>query len=316
MPKTHSIVTITMNPALDLACTVENFSIGAVNRVSRAQTDAGGKGVNIAKLLRQFHVPVVATGFLGDVNPHLFELLFREQNITDAFVRVPGETRTDIKVLDPTTQTTTDINFPGLNPTQNHIDRLFKMVETLAQNASTVAIAGSIPAGLSPHIVAELVSMLRTCGVRTVVDTSGPAFLHAVKAIPSLIKPNAFELSEYLGRPVNTPLEIVTEARGLVATGIETVVVSLGEDGALFINEQEALWAKPPRVDVVSTVGAGDAMVSGLCAGIALGKSLAESARLATSLSAAVVTQPGPSLSNLDLAASFESQVTVQSLDF
>ncbi len=316
MPQTRPIITVTMNPALDLACTVDHFTLGAVNRVSQVQTDAGGKGVNIAKLLRQFDLPVVATGFLGNANARLFEELFQEQSITDAFVRVPGETRTDIKVLDPTTQSTTDINFPGLNPTPEHIAQLFSIVEHLADSAAMVAIAGSLPKGLSPQIVADLVTRLHAHQVRTIVDTSGPALTHALQAVPSIIKPNTLELSEYLGRTVTTTKDIVTQARTLIATGIETVVVSQGEQGAIFVEKDEALMATPPKVNVVSTVGAGDAMVSGICAGKVLGESLSACAKRATALSAAVVTQASPSLSNIDVARSLESHVIIEPIDF
>lgn len=316
MSQEKNIVTVTMNPAVDLACTVPNFTAGEVNRVTRFRHDPGGKGVNIAKLLRQFGLPVTATGFLGADNPRIFEQLFHEKEIVDAFVRVPGETRTDIKVLDPEALTTTDINFPGVNPTPEHLAALQALVGRLSVDAGIVVIAGSVPASLSRDVVAELVATVRSNGARAVVDTSGPPLSPAIRAVPALIKPNAFELGEHLGRSLRNTEEIVAEARALLRTGIETVVVSLGAGGAVFVEGDEVLLARPPHVEVVSTVGAGDAMVASLCAGLARGMSLEARARLATAVSAAVVAQPGPDLSNLDAVRALEAQVVIEPLKY
>lgn len=315
MEKRNRIVTITLNPAIDLACTVAGFSVGQVNRVSQSRTDAGGKGVNIARLLRQFELPVTATGFLGEDNPHLFEKLFREKRIDDAFVRVPGETRIGIKILDPASHTTTDLNLPGLSPQQPHVEQLLKTIERQASTAAIVIIAGSIPAGLPPEFVAELVTVSKQQGARTFVDTSGPALRHAIDARPSLVKPNIDELAEYVGRPLEVG-EAIPEARKLVAAGIETVVISLGAEGALFVSNTGYVQTRPPKIEAVSTVGAGDAMVGSLAAGLLQGLTLVERARLATAVSAAVVTHAGPGLSSLDEISEIESQVLVTERKF
>ena len=310
MSKTANIVTITLNPAIDLACTVPEFAIGQVNRVATSRTDAGGKGVNIARLLRLFDLPVTATGFLGADNPHLFEKLFRNRGIDDAFIRVPGETRIGIKVLDLASHSTTDLNLPGLSPQRQHVDQLLLEVERLAKTAAIVIIAGSIPAGLNTDIIAELIAICKQKGAKVYVDTSGPALQCAIDARPSLVKPNIDELAEYVGRPLQLD-EAIVEARTLVSAGIETVVVSLGADGALFVNKSGYIKAQPPKVEAVSTVGAGDAMVGSLAAGLLKGLSLAERAKLATAVSAAVVTHAGPGLRSLDEIETIEPQVLV-----
>lgn len=306
-----TLVTVTPNPAIDLACTVPRFTAGEVNRVEAYRQDPGGKGVNIARLLRQFDLPVAATGFLGADNPHIFEKFFLEQDIRDEFVRVPGETRIGVKVLDPEARTTTDINFPGLAPDARHCAVLVNTVEELARQAFAVVIAGSLPADLSPFLFEELVRVVKKTDAKAVVDTSGPALLHAINAAPWLIKPNAEELGAYVGRPLADVADIVGEARKLLDRGIHTVAVSLGARGAVFVEGREALLSRPPKVEPASTVGAGDAMVGCLVAGLARGLPLQERVRLATAVSAAVVTQQGPSLPSLSAADRLEDQVEI-----
>ena len=313
---TQKILTVTLNPAVDLACTVPGFTAGGVNRVSEYRTDPGGKGVNIARLARLLGVPVMVTGFLGVGNQHIFQNMFRELGIEDEFVRVPGETRIGVKVLDPDAQSTTDINFPGLIPQEAHVTELVDTVGRMAAEAAIVVIAGSVPANLAPEIVGTLVETAKTKGAKVAVDTSGPALGQAIKCKPWLIKPNVEELSEFLGKNLAGKREIAAEAGRLVESGIDTVIVSQGAQGALIVTGEQALQARPPRVEVVSTVGAGDAMVCGMVSGMALGLTLEERIRLAMALSAATVTYPGPSLPDLSKAKSFQKTIEIDPFIF
>ena len=312
--KPAHVVTVTMNPAIDLACSVPNFAAGKVNRVVEHRTDAAGKGVNIAGLLRKFGLPVTVTGFLGRDNARIFELAFSAKGLADEFVRVPGETRTGIKVLDPETRSTTDINFPGLAPSAEHLDELMQTVERLSRQADIVVIAGSLPGGVPPDAVAGMVSMVKAQGAKAVVDTSGPALASAIKAAPWLIKPNDEELAELTGRPLPGLGDLAEEARRLNKAGIATVAVSLGARGAIFVAGGRELLSRPPEIQAVSTVGAGDAMIGGLVAGMALDLPLEERVRLATALSAATVAQAGPSLEDLAYADELKPGVEILNL--
>jgi len=314
MTTRQGVVTVTLNPAIDLTCSIPEFKTAAVNRVTSSRTDAGGKGVNIARLMRLFELPVAATGFLGLDNPYIFEKLFRERGISDHFIRIPGETRTGIKILDAAAHTTTDINFPGLAPTAEQFRQLQNRLKDNAGTAEIVIIAGSIPSNLPPQSIGDLVETARDTGARVFVDTSGPALNYAIDARPSLIKPNQDELAEYLGRPLKGLEDILEEARNLIRQGIDTIIVSLGSQGALFVCEETALLTTPPRIEPVSTVGAGDAMIGSFAAGLLQGASFSDSARLATAVSAAVVTLPGPGLDSLATANQFKEQVKIKQL--
>lgn len=318
MKNSRRIVTVTMNPAVDLTCTVPGFIKGEVNRVAEHRFDPAGKGVNIGRLLRMFDLPVSVTGFLGADNSVIFEQMFQSQGLRDEFIRVSGETRLGVKVLDPDGRSTTDINFPGLSPTPEQQQELMNLVGRLAVDAFAVVLGGSLPRGVAPEFMANLVSVVREQGARAVVDTSGPALNRAIDEGPWLIKPNDEELAEYTGRSVqkdDSLQSLVAEARRLNRSGVHTVVVSLGARGAVFVESDQAVLSRPPKVDVVSTVGAGDAMVGGLVAGMVLDMSLNERARLATALSAAVVKQVMPGLAGMATAESLRPHVEIEKIN-
>ncbi|HMQ56886.1 MAG TPA: 1-phosphofructokinase [Anaerolineae bacterium] len=309
------IATVTLNPAIDRTVSIPNFKAGAVNRVEREQSDAGGKGVNVASVLADYGLAVAVTGFLGEENTLIFERLFAQKKIEDRFVRIAGRTRTGIKIIDEITQETTDLNFPGQAPTSDNVAQLFQIVEELTADCQWFVLAGSLPAGVSPEIYGELVTLIKSKGRAVALDTSGPALHQALPAGPSLIKPNNFELQEYVGRPLESQAAIIFAAQALLAEGIETVVVSMGAQGAIFVAADEIVSAKPPQVVVKSTVGAGDAMVSGTVAGKAQGLSLAECARLGTAFSVSAISQVGSGLPSPEMVEQFKQQVVIHQLN-
>lgn len=282
------IFTVTLNPAVDRTVRIPRFATGQVNRVESESVRAGGKGINVATLLADYGFAVGALGFLGHDNAALFTEHFARHHVTDLCVRLPGHTRTGIKVTDPIQGGTTDINFPGLTPTSDALERL--RAQLADQPMSWCVLAGSLPPGVSVGIYRELMTMLKKRGVRAVLDTSGEALREALKAAPEIIKPNVHELSALVGSDLNNESEIVSAARELITGGVRLVVVSRGEAGACFVTADEVVLATPPAIEVTSTVGAGDAMVAGIVAGQSQGLPLSECARLATAFSVYALT--------------------------
>lgn len=313
--QTQRIATVTLNPAIDQTVSIPNFQAGQVNRVKDAQSDPGGKGVNVASFLADFGMDVSVSGFLGEENTHLFERLFAEKGIKDRFVRIPGSTRIGIKIIDEVNQQTTDVNFPGLTPRLQDIEALFGRVDELAKACEWFVLSGSIPAGVPADIYQRLVVGIKTKGNLVALDTSGEGLQQALSVKPDLVKPNVYELEEVMERSLNSP-ELIEQAAGeLNRQGIETVVVSMGEKGAVFVQSGETVLAKPPQVVVKSTVGAGDAMIAGMVAGLMQGKSLADCARLATAFSISAITRVGSGLPALKTIQSTMKQVTIKSLN-
>jgi len=304
-------VTVTANPAVDQTVWVPGFRAGEVNRAEREERSPGGKGINVAAFLAAYGIPTLATGFLGRANAGLFEVFLDEAGIRRRFVPVAGETRTGIKIVDGSGGTT-DINFPGFALGAEELRALEVAVAETAGPGRWVILAGSLPPGAPADTYRRLAELAAAAGARVALDTSGTALAEALRAAPALVKPNRAELEELTGRSLEGREALAAAARELAGRGIETVVVSLGEDGALFVRGDEAVFATPPPVEVVSTVGAGDAMVAGAVAGSLRGLSLEETARLATAFSAVTIARVGPRLDRAAVDETVKAVATEQ----
>lgn len=274
------VVTVTLNPAIDQSVFVDELRPGAVHRVTRSQRQAGGKGVNVATMLALGGCRVTVTGFLGADNVSLFESHFERHGMEDRFVRIPGETRVGIKILD-TVAGTTDLNFPGADPDGAALDELRDRLKQLCRKGTWFVFAGSLPLAADvPHFI-ELVNELRAAGALVAVDSSGAALSAAIEAGVDLIKPNEQELAEALQLPDARLETVMAAVEGLSAQGMRHVILSMGKDGALFESGGQRLRAYAPELEVVSTVGAGDALLAGYLEGLMRGLDLEGRVRLA-----------------------------------
>ena len=290
------VVTVTANPALDQTVWVPGFRAGEVNRAVRDETSPGGKGVNVAAFLAGFGVNVAATGFLGRANAGFFEEFLAGRGIAPCFIPVDGVTRTGIKIVDDDGGTTTDVNFPGFAVSGAELSALEEVVGRLAAPGRWLVLAGSLPREAPAATYRRLAEIVHAAGGWVAVDTSGPALAEALAAGPDLVKPNRVELEELGGRALPDLASLRAAAGDLAAGGVETVVVSLGSEGALFVRGGEAVFARPPAVRVASTVGAGDAMVAGTIVGLRRRLPLDGVAAVATACSAVAIARVGPHL--------------------
>ena len=307
------IVTVTLNASIDQTVSIPNFTPGEVNRVAREQSDAGGKGVNVASFLANFGYAIAVTGVLGTDNQELFLRLFAEKTLIDRFVRVPGHTRVNIKVVDDARHQVTDINFRGVTVQAQNIDEVLARIDVLAEEGAGVfVLSGSLPAGVAPTVYRDITTRLKARRRMVVLDTSGEALARAIEAAPDMIKPNIDELAELVGHPLDGEPAIVAAARHLRERGIEWVVVSMGGRGAIFVTADAAVHAAPPRVPIKSTVGAGDAMVAGIVHATLQNRGVEECARLATAFSLGALGEIGPRLPARDVIEAFTHQVTTR----
>ncbi|HVB61038.1 MAG TPA: 1-phosphofructokinase [Ktedonobacteraceae bacterium] len=306
------IATITLNPAIDQTVRVDSFQTNTVNRGQSMQFHAGGKGVNVASFLADSGYSVAVSGFLGQDNAAIFEQFFASKHIDDHFVRLPGQTRTGVKIVDEANGQTTDINMPGLAPSPEAIDKLFHAIELLAADCDWFVMAGALPPDMPVSVYATIITRLKQQGKLTVLDASGEALQQGILAGPTIAKPNIDELQHLVGYPLTNQAEVEQAALQLLDNGSRLVVVSMGEKGALFVDQDAALLAIPPTVHVKSTVGAGDAMVAGLIAGQVQGLSLSACARLATAFALGRITQVGSQLPPPATLQMYFDQVAVQ----
>jgi 1-phosphofructokinase len=286
------ILTLTLNPALDLAIRVGSIRLGEVNRTESTRIDAAGKGINVARVLAGLGHDVTVSGLLGTDNETLFVRTFTELGLHDAFIRVPGETRINAK-LSETGGRVTDLNGPGPMIPAHALDALTERLESLLSGLEAVVISGSLPPNVTPAKLASLVFVARARRVPVWLDTSGAALVAGLGARPSGVKPNEKELADWAGHPLDTSEARLQAALRLNSEGVEDVIVSAGAEGVIWAQRGDALMAESPRVSVVSTVGAGDTLLAGMLHGVLSGWPREQGLRFATALAAESVRHIG-----------------------
>jgi len=286
------ILTLTLNPALDITIGLDTLRPGQVNRSQAQHSHAAGKGLNVAQVLADLGHSVTVGGFLGCDNLQPFEALIEWRGFADCFVRVPGETRSNIKLVEADGRVT-DINGPGPEVDEAARSALQRLLQQLAPGHDAVVVAGSLPRGVSADWFRQLLEQLKAQGLKVALDSSGEALRAGLQSAPWLVKPNTEELGEVLGLAVDNLAQQRAAAERLLASGVEHVVVSAGEQGVSWFTRDLAVHASPPKVRVASTVGAGDSLVAGMVHGLLLGEAPAQTLTRATAIAAQAVTQVG-----------------------
>ncbi|MEV8532832.1 1-phosphofructokinase [Streptomyces sp. NPDC051211] len=286
------ILTVTPNPSLDRTYEVPSLDRGEVLRATGDRVDPGGKGVNVSRAVAAAGVRTTAVLPLGGAPGILIAELLTAQGVDVTAVSISGQTRSNISLAEPD-GTLTKINAPGPELTPEESLLLLDTVRTHSGAADWIACCGSLPRGLPPEWYADLVARAHDAGARIALDTSGPALLSALPARPDVIKPNAEELAEAVGRPLATLGDVVKAAEELRALGAGAVLASLGADGQLLVEESGTYYGTAEAGAVRSNVGAGDASLAGFL--IAGG---AGPAALASALAhgAAAVRLPGSAM--------------------
>ena len=259
------IYTVTFNPAIDYVVELVSFNIGEINRTTREYMNLGGKGVNVSRVLTNLEVPNVALGFVaGFTGDALRNGLERMGVKTDFISLEEGNTRINVNIKGVEE---TDINARGPEIPNSAIDELFKKLDNL-QSGDTLVLAGSIPTSLPNDMYERIMERLYGKGIRFVVDATRDLLVKSLKYEPFLIKPNNHELGEIFGLELTTDNEIVYYARELKKQGAKNVLISMAGDGAILVDENDvAHKIGTPKGKVKNSVGAGDSMVAGFCAG-------------------------------------------------
>ena len=307
------ILTLTLNPALDLTVQLPRLEPGQVNRSDEMHTHAAGKGVNVAQVLADLGHQLTVSGFLGADNPQAFETLFARRGFVDAFIRVPGETRSNLKLAESDGRIT-DVNGPGPLVSVAAQQALLDRLDEIAPDHDAVVVAGSLPQGVSPAWLQALIERLKNLGLKVALDTSGEALRAALKAGPWLIKPNAEELAEVFDSQMVSVAAQAAVASRLHAQGIEHVVISDGAQGVNWFSVGSAMHATPPKVSVASTVGAGDSLLAGMLHGLLSADTPEQTLRTATAIAAMAVTQIGFGIGDTAQLAQLEQGVRVRPL--
>lgn len=303
------IKTLTLNPALDKTIIVESFRLNQLNRIKKVHKDAGGKGINVSKMLKNLGQPSRAAGFLGGAAGDYIKSEVEKMGIKTEFVETAEETRTNTKMVDPVNNTFTDLNEAGAFIAKENITELKEKIFKDLKKDDILVLAGSIPAGVEDDIYYELIKIAAKKGVKTILDADGPLFRAGMKAAPTLIKPNEHELSLHFKEEFKDLKTMIRKAESLLDSGIEMIMLSLGKEGAVFITAAEKYKIEPLKLDVKSTVGAGDAMVAGLAYGLENKLSLEEMLKTAAACSSATLTREGTEMGSREDVARLKKAV-------
>ncbi len=287
------IVTVTMNPAIDKTIEIDRLQVGGLNRIRRVEYDAGGKGINVSKTIRELGGESIATGFLGGDGGRSIARVLEERGIEADFVWVEGQTRTNTKVFEESGEVT-ELNEPGPSVSDASMRELLDKLEGYAAEGTLFVLSGSVPAGVDKGIYGSIIERVHARGAQVLLDADGELFRLALSAGPDMIKPNRAELEELAGLDYRaSEQELLELARGLRRKGIGSVVISMGRSGALFVDEEGEVKSPALSVKAHSTVGAGDAMVAAMAYAWQKGIKGEARIRLCIAASAGAVTTQG-----------------------
>jgi len=291
------IYTVTLNPALDRTITIEKIHYDDANRIEKESKYAGGKGIDVSRVLTHLSTPNRALGFLGGYTGMELEGMLLQEGIYCDFTQIASETRTNI-VLDISKnnkQILFSASGAAINPAE--LTEFFRKLENL-HDATYVIFSGSLPPELSPIIYARSIEVVKAKGAVAVLDTDGDNLRTGITAKPDIIKPNIHELSRLVGRKLSHQSTIVKAAMEIHQQGIAIVLISMGAKGILLVTEDHKYLATAPHVKVANTIGAGDSAVAGFIHGQVKGLSFSESLRYAVAAGTATTLQPGTALAN------------------
>jgi 1-phosphofructokinase family hexose kinase len=275
------LLIVTPNPALDRTMLFRGLRLGAVQRTDEVLVAAGGKGLNVARAALALGQPALVCAPLGGLAGDQVALLAAREGIAGRWTRHgAGETRTCILLVDPEADDATALNEAGPSLAEADWAAFSADVLAAAPGAALCLVSGSLPRGVEPARLGELVAAVGALGVRVLVDTSGPALEAALAARPWGLKVNGAELGAALGRPVEDSAGAAAALGELHARGLALAAVSLGALGAVASDGAGRWWARPPRERVVSSVGSGDSLLAGLATGLVRGMALPEALRL------------------------------------
>lgn len=253
------IYTVTLNPSIDFIVRLDHLELGSVNRMTSDDKFAGGKGINVSRILQRLDVDNTATGFIGGFTGRFVENGLIVEGIKTNFVQVSEDTRINVKIK---AGEETEINGAGPKISDEKLEELKAILAGLSSE-DTVVFAGSAPSSLGNQVYNTLIPIAKKAGAEVVCDFEGQTLLDSLNYQPLLVKPNNHELADIFDVELNGLEDIEKYAREILAKGAKNVIISMAGDGALLVTPEAAYFAKPIKGTVKNSVGAGDSMVAG-----------------------------------------------------
>lgn len=256
-------ITITLNPAIDTMIFVDKLNSQQHTNLIKKQKVAGGKGINISKVLKQLNEKTFATGLLGGTNGKFIRKELSRLHIDHQFIDINGETRENIKIFEQSSNKTYEINDQGPSCDMTHFNELIIFLKSLIKPKDVVIISGSAPIEFNADIYKVLIHEIKHLASKVILDTSKAWFKEGLTATPDLIKPNLEELEAYTQKDLDDESKIIKEALKICDMGVKEILVSLGKNGSLYVSKEHIYKILVPDIKVFHTVGAGDALLAG-----------------------------------------------------
>jgi 6-phosphofructokinase 2 len=309
------IVALTLNPSIDISTSVERVEPARKLRCAAPRLYPGGGGVNVARVATRFGAGVELIYPTGGSSGHLLRRLVEREGIPNLAVDLAEETREDLTVFEESTGAEYRFVLPGPRVSESEWRSCLNLIESLRSHPKFMVASGSLPPDVPQDFYARVARVARRLGAKFVLDTSGEALAPALREGVYLLKPNLRELNEFTGGSAADDDAVIEGSRRLIARyGVEVVVTSLGEDGALLVSADQILRAEAPRVRALSAVGAGDCFLGVMVSRLATEHSLADAFRYATAAGAAAVLTPGTALCDPADVERLVSQVRIRTL--
>lgn len=290
------IITVTCNPCIDKSFTVKGLRPEAKLRAKDVRYDPGGGGINVSRVLSRFGCDTMAYGLAGGHTGRALRELLDHEGVPHQLVQVKEPTRINVTVLDEQDGAQYVFSLPGTHVENSEWKTLVTAVNNCEPKPQLIVLSGSLPQGLEDSSYAELAKHAKAQSIGVVIDASGEPLRKTFSLNPLLVKPNRRELELISGRELTEIPAILDAARQVLEIGAQSAVVSLGEQGALAVNQEGAWLASAPLVRTVSKVGAGDSMVAALVRSLVMGSELKDALRLGVAAGTAATISPGTEL--------------------
>lgn len=308
------IYTVTLNPALDKEYTVPNLVFDDVMRMDEMRIDFGGKGFNVARMLKSVGKESVVLGFIGGHTGSVISQGLKDLGIKRDLIVISGETRTNTSIVDEEKTHYIKVNEKGPVVSDHEVELLLEKVSHLAQEGDYWVLAGSLPSDVPEDIYASITKLVNKAGGHVILDTSGEPLKRGIGANPYFLKPNQHELNQIFGTNASSTDALLDLIEKLQNDGIKNVLVSLGEDGAL-LSTPEGRWkAIPPKIKAQNPVGAGDAMVAGLVWRLDEDDLISEALAWAIACGSAAANEPGTGMPAFSVVEKFKQKVKIEEI--
>jgi 1-phosphofructokinase family hexose kinase len=308
------IITVTLNPAVDLSLVVPEWATDSVNRATAVCKFVGGKGINISRVLTELGDPTTALTVVGSDSVQQFQRLARLTGTPIVYINVPGEIRTNIHITDPTDGRHLKVNQSGPPLDDLYFNHFKLLYRQHLRGARMVGIGGSLPPGRQDESYAELIALAAERRIPVLLDTVGDPLRAALEQKPWIVKPNRLELGKTVGAELDTEADVLDAARELQSDGARGVVVTDGPNPVIGVFEKVAYKVTPPRIEINGPTGAGDALAAGLLSGFLKGDAFCDALRLGVAVSAAACLTPEGELVRKSDVTKLLRQVDVEEL--